>query len=703
MANRLATESSPYLRQHQDNPVDWWPWGDAAFAEAKRTGKPVFLSIGYAACHWCHVMAHESFEDAATAKLMNERYVNIKVDREELPDVDAIYMNAIQVMGEGGGWPLSAWCTSDGKPYFLGTYFPPEPKFGRPSFKQVLISLADAWANQQEQVQENVTALVEGLRHVDEHYRKGAARGEVGGLGAQLVIAAGRTVAQRCDPRRGGLGGAPKFPNSSVHELLGRAARLPFGDPARDAFVLWTRGMVRGGIYDHLGGGWARYAVDDRWLVPHFEKMLYDQAQILGVVADTIAILRAHPVDGFTTAELDERVAESVAFLARELSDPAGGLWSSLDADSEGEEGKFYVWSPAEIRAALGSIDALHVIKAYGVTDAGNFEHTGKSVLERVTPIGPASDEDHLRELRAKLFAARAARVRPGTDDKVLTGWNALAITGLLRAWRATGHEPARALALRVAEFLVAKVVTGDRVARVFHGGEPAAGSPPSSSGGSAAPRRGTTKLDGTLDDYAFTAAAFLDLAEATGDAAWWRRGAELLAAVRARFTGETDGVVVFYLAAADDGALLVHRPESHHDGAIPSGAAVAVEGLLRLGLVGGDAGALALGERYLAQRLAGASVTPLAASRLYVALDLYLHHAIVVVTEGDGRDALIAAVHRAHAPAALVAGPWASADLLAGKAAAGGRAQAYVCRGQTCSPPVTDPAALAALLAPPQ
>jgi uncharacterized protein YyaL (SSP411 family) len=682
MANRLATESSPYLRQHRDNPVDWWPWGDAAFAEARRTGKPIFLSIGYAACHWCHVMAHESFEDDATAKLMNERYVNIKVDREERPDVDAIYMNAIQVMGEGGGWPLSAWCTPDGKPYFLGTYFPPEPKFGRPSFKQVLISLADAWQNQQAQVQENVTALAEGLRHVDEHYRKGAAGGEVGGLGAQLVIAGGRAIAQRTDPRRGGLGGAPKFPNSSVHELLGRAARLPFGDPARDAFVLWTRGMVRGGIYDHLGGGWARYAVDDRWLVPHFEKMLYDQAQILGVVADTIAILREHPSEGLAIAELTEKIEETVAFLARELSDPAGGLWSSLDADSEGEEGKFYVWSPDEVRAALGPIDALHVVKAFGVTDTGNFEHTGKSVLERVTPIGPTSDEEHLRELRAKLFAARAGRVRPGTDDKVLTGWNALAITGLLRAWRATGHAPARALALRVGQFLVDRVVTGDRLARVFHGE--------------------TTKLDGTLDDYAFTAAAFLDLAEATGDATWWKRGAALLGAVRARFVGEADGVVVFYLAAADDGGLLVHRPESHHDGAIPSGAAVAVEGLLRLGLVAGDAGALALAERYLAQRLAGASVTPLAASRLYVALDLYLHHAIVVVTEGEGRDALVAAVHRAHAPAALIAGPWASAELLAGKApAAGGRAQAFVCRGQTCSPPVTDPAALPALLVP--
>jgi len=485
------------------------------------------------------------------------------------------------------------------------------------------------------------------------------------------VIAAGRTIAQRCDPTRGGLAGAPRFPNSSVHDLLGRASRLPFGEPAREAFVAWARGMARGGIYDHLGGGFARYSVDDRWLVPHFEKMLYDQAQILGMLGDAVAITG--------DAELAAPIPETVEFLARELSDPAGGLWSSLDADSEGEEGKFYVWTPAEIRAAIGAVDAIQFERAYGVTATGNFEH-GTTVLERVSAIGGPSDEAALAEMRARLFAARARRVRPGTDDKVLTGWNALAISGLLRAWNATGHEPARALALRVGTFLVERVVTGDRVARVFHAG--------------------ATRLDGTLDDYAFTAAAFLDLAEATGDATWWRRGAELLAAVRARFVAEADGVVVFYLAAADDDGLLVHRPESHHDGAIPSGAAVAIEGLVRLGLVGGDAAALALAERYLAQRLVGASVSPLAASRLFSALDLYLHHDVVVITEGAGGDELATTARRAFEPGRVMAGPWASAELLAGKAAApDGRAQAFVCHGQTCAPPTTDPAALFELL----
>jgi uncharacterized protein YyaL (SSP411 family) len=671
MANRLASESSPYLRQHQDNPVEWWPWGQAAFDEAKRTGKPVFLSIGYAACHWCHVMAHESFEDDAIAALMNERYVNIKVDREERPDVDAIYMNAIQVMGEGGGWPLSAWCTPDGAPYFLGTYFPTTPKHGRPSFRQVLTAMSDAWRDEPAKVTENVVALAEGLRHVDEHYRKGAANGDVGALTSELVIAAGRAIAQRCDARRGGLAGAPKFPNSSIHDLLGRSARLAFGEPSRDAFVAWARAMARGGIYDHLGGGFARYSVDDRWLVPHFEKMLYDQAQILGLLGDAYAITG--------DVELAARIEETVGFLARELSDPAGGLWSSLDADSEGEEGKFYVWTPAQIRAALGPVDAIQLEKAYGVTAAGNFEHA-TTVLERIAPVGAASDEAALADLRRRLLDARAARIRPGTDDKVLTGWNALAISGLLRAWNATGHEPARELALRVGGFLADRLVTGDRVARVFHAG--------------------TTRLDGTLDDYAFTAVAFMDLAEATGDATWWQRGARLLDAVRARFVAESDGVVVFYLAAADDAALLVHRPESHHDGAIPSGAAVAVEGLIRLGVVAGDAAALALAERYLAQRLVGASVSPLAASRLYTALDLYLHHDLIVVADGTGRDDLITAARRMFAPARMIAGAWASAELLAGKvAAADGRAQAYVCRGQTCAAPVADPAALRELL----
>ena len=416
---------------------------------------------------------------------------------------------------------------------FLGTYFPREPRFGRPSFKELLEAMADAYTRRRGDAEDNALALLDGLQRVDAHYRRGALGGEPGKLAQSLLIAAGRQLAERCDPKHGGLGGAPKFPSSSSHELLARAGRFSFGEQAREAFDNWAHGMAEGGIYDHLGGGFARYSVDDKWLVPHFEKMLYDEAQLLGIYAASAAMGAARAPD---------IIGETVAFLERELSDPDGGLWSSLDADSEGEEGKFYVWTPAQLRAALGSVGAMVFAQAYGVTDGGNFEHR-TTVLSRVTPRSSPHEEDQLAEQRAKLLVARGARVRPGTDDKVLAGWNGLAISGLVRAWNATGHEPALALALRVGRFLRDAMVKRDRIARVYHEGK-------------------LKDLDGTLDDYAFCAAGFLDLAEATGDRTWWDLGARLLGTVRERFVGEPDGVVVFYLAPEGD-ALLVHRPES--------------------------------------------------------------------------------------------------------------------------------------------
>jgi uncharacterized protein YyaL (SSP411 family) len=675
MPNRLAGESSPYLRQHADNPVDWWPWGAEAFAEARRLDKPVFVSIGYAACHWCHVMAHESFEDAETARLMNERFVNIKVDREERPDVDAIFMNAIQVQGEGGGWPLSAFCLPDGRPYLLGTYFPTEPRFGRPSFCDMLEAMSGAYRTQRAGAEDNALALLDGLQRVDAHYRRGALAGDPRGLTASLVIAAGRQLAERCDPRFGGLGGAPKFPSCTSHDLLARSSRFPHGEPARDAFDRWARGMAEGGIYDHLGGGFARYSVDARWLVPHFEKMLYDQAQLLAIYGSVVAM------GGPFAVRAEQVITETVGFLARELSDPAGGLWSSLDADSEGEEGKFYVWTPAELRAAIGPANALVFAHAHGVTDAGSFEH-GTSVLSRTTPRTSSAEEEHLTELRRTLFEVRGRRVRPGTDDKVLAGWNGLAVSGLVAAWRACGHMPALDLALRTARFLRDQMLDGEQLARVYH--------------------RGATKLDGTLDDYAFVAAGFLELAEATLDRTWWDLGARLLGAVRTKFVDRQDGVVVFYLSPAGD-PLLVHRPESHHDGAIPSGAAVATQALLRTGLVAGDTGALALAETYLMQRLTPTTEgNAWANSGLLAALDLYLHAKIVVITEGTGRELLLNAARRIYSPTLCVAGPWAAPSIIDGKTPAGDRARAFVCTGPTCSLPVTDPSALSALLGDP-
>ncbi len=674
MPNRLASESSPYLRQHADNPVDWWPWGPDAFAEAKRTDKPVFVSIGYAACHWCHVMAHESFEDDDIARLMNEKFINIKVDREERPDVDAIFMNAIMVQGEGGGWPLSAFCLPDGRPYFLGTYFPPAPRFGRPSFPQLLTAMADAYRTKRSDAEDNALALVDGLHRVDAHYRRGARDAQASALAASLIVTAGQQLAERADPTYGGLGGKPKFPSSSTHDLLARAGRFSFGEKANTAFAEWAKGMAEGGIYDHLGGGFARYSVDEKWLVPHFEKMLYDQAQLLSIYAAVVA------KGGPFAARANEVIAETIAFLERELSDAAGGLWSSLDADSDGEEGKFYVWTLDDVLAQLGKVNGLVFAQAYGVTARGNFEDTPTCVLSRIAPRTSPLEEEQLAEARAKLFEVRSHRNRPGSDDKVLAGWNGLAIVGLVAAWKATGQDRALELALRVASFVRDRMIDGASIARVFH--------------------QGVTKpLDGTLEDYAFCAVAFFDLAEATGERAWWDLGQTLVATARAKFVSDEDGVLVFYLSAAGDD-LLVHRPESHQDGAIPSGAAWFTMALLRLGLVGGDDAALSLAEKYLVQRLGG-SVAPnaFANSALFAALDYYLHSKVVVVTDGPDRDALIAAARRTYSPTLSIAGPWASSSVLDGKTSTDGAARAFVCTGPTCAPPVTTAADLVPLL----
>jgi hypothetical protein len=436
--------------------------------------------------------------------------------------------------------------------------------------------------------------------------------------------------------------------------------------------------MAAGGIYDHLGGGFSRYSVDDRWLVPHFEKMLYDNGQLLAIYADAFAMTGE--------ARYAEVIEETVAWLAREMQHESGGLYASQDADSEGEEGKFYVWRPEEIRDVLGEADAEVFCRAYGVSEEGNFEH-GATVLSRRSAAGGEVEEQALRVMRRALFEARAARVAPDTDTKVLAGWNGLAVTGLLRASGATGSAAASAMALRVAEFLAGEMLStgsdgaGTRLTRVFKDGQ--------------------VKLDGTLEDYAMVARAFFDLAEATGDPVWWRRGEALMAEVLARFYREEDGVGAFYLPASDSVDRLVHRPESNHDGAIPSGAAVAIECLLRLGHVAGDQRALDLAERYLAQRAPQAAAQPYMGARLLAGLDLYLGGIELVVSDGTGRDELLAAARRAYAPTLMVAGPWAAPSLLDGRGAdAAGRARAYVCRGQTCAPPVTDPKELAALLA---
>ena len=675
MPNRLAGETSPYLLQHKDNPVDWFPWGEEAFTRAKAEDKPIFLSIGYAACHWCHVMEHESFENPEIAGLMNSLFVNVKVDREERPDVDAVYMSAIHVMGEGGGWPLSAFCDPEGAPFFLGTYFPPDDRYGRPGFARVLKTMSQVYREKREQVAQNASAVLEGLRHMDEHFRRHARKaGGPGDLEIGMLVTSGRQLAQMSDVERGGFGRRPKFPSSSAHDLLARAGRLPFGTPAREAFLLQCEQMAAGGIYDHLGGGFARYSVDEKWLVPHFEKMLYDNAQLLAIYGDALA-MTGEP-------RYAEVIDETLGWLAREMQDrESGGLYASQDADSEGEEGTFYVWTPDQLRQVLGEAEAERFARAYGVTDAGNFEH-GTSVLSRMSERGSDEEEKELAALRGRLFAARAVRVPPATDTKVLAGWNGMAVSGLLRAAGATGNTRALATGLQVADFLASRMIHSDgtRLWRVY--------------------KDGRTRLDGTLDDYALVARAFLDVAEALEDPVWWERGARLVEEILARFHAEEDGVSAFYLPANDSQDRLIHRPESNHDGATPSGAAVTIECLLRLGLCGGDQRALAVAEKYLAGRTPQAAAQPYMGARLLAGLDFYLNGVELVVTGGDGRAELLAAARRAYAPTLMIAGPWAPESIRDGKQPEeDGRARAYVCRGQTCSPPVTDAAELRALL----
>ncbi|HEV1999522.1 MAG TPA: thioredoxin domain-containing protein, partial [Xanthobacteraceae bacterium] len=481
-ANRLARETSPYLLQHQHNPVAWWPWGPEAFAEARARSKPVLLSVGYAACHWCHVMAHESFEDDATAAVMNELYVNIKVDREERPEVDEIYMSALHHLGEQGGWPLTMFLDSDGNPIWGGTYFPKESRYGRPAFVAVLREFSRVFHDEPQKIQQRREALNEHL----------AARarpvGKIVFGRRELDELAGRII-PLIDPMHGGLKGAPKFPQASIFEFLWRAGERTAEARFFAAAELTLRQMSQGGIYDHLGGGFSRYSVDERWLVPHFEKMLYDNAQLLELLA--LAFLRTgNPL-------FRERAAETVGWLRREMVINGGAFASSLDADSEGEEGKFYVWSAAEIERELGPADTAFFAAHYDVTAGGNFE--GHTILNRLkAPPRAEDDEKRLIVLRDKLFAARTKRVRPGLDDKALADWNGLMIAALANAGAALAEDEWIATAARAFRFVAESMTKGDRLG---HSG-----------------RAGRLTFPGLSSDYAAMIRAAIALHQATGD-----------------------------------------------------------------------------------------------------------------------------------------------------------------------------------------
>jgi len=677
-ANLLRHETSPYLLQHAENPVHWRAWGADALAEAREANRPILLSIGYAACHWCHVMAHESFEDPETAALMNRLFVNIKVDREERPDIDHLYMAALQAMGEQGGWPLTMFLTPEGVPFWGGTYFPPEPRWGRPSFRQVLEATAEAWQTDQDAVRHNTAAIVRALGAIN------AAR-PGGMIGKEALDRAAASLLRATDPEQGGLRGSPKFPNAPMFRFLWQEAFRTGQAAFADAVHLLLASMSQGGIYDHLGGGYARYSTDAVWLAPHFEKMLYDNAQIL----ELLALAHAAAADAETAALYAARADETVGWLRREMTaEPKNGraaFAASEDADSEGEEGRFYVWSEAEIDALLGG-DALAFKAAYDVSAGGNWE--GKNILRRVTPAGDADAEAGLARGRAILFEARSRRVPPARDDKVLADWNGLAVAALCRAARAFGRPDWLSLAESAFDFVLAEMSAPD--GRVQH-----------------AWRLGRVTAAGLLEDQAAMARAALALFEATGER---RRLDQARGLVRAAETWFADADGSFYTTALDAADVPLGpaaRPRGAADGATPSGNGLMAEVLARLYHLTGEAAFRQRAER-LIQAFTGSPDALIESPTLLAAADLIASGASVVIAGEAGlaaTEALLAAalaspdpavsVIRAERPDALPPGHPAH-----GKLAPAGHAAAYVCREQRCGFPIADAAELAKLLA---
>jgi len=551
-SNLLARETSPYLLQHADNPVHWRPWGPEALAEAKAANKPIVLSVGYAACHWCHVMAHESFESADIAEVMNRLFVNIKVDREERPDIDGIYQTALALMGQHGGWPLTMFLTPEGEPFWGGTYFPAEAKYGRPGFGEVLEKVAELYHTRKEAVEQNRSALIDHMRQI-------FSESKTGSLAPDLLDQAAAKLAGHVDAVHGGIGGAPKFPQPFVVELLWRAFLRTGETHLGEAVTRTLDHIAQGGIYDHLGGGFARYSVDQRWLVPHFEKMLYDNAQLVRLYTlvwqETRKPLYA------------ERVAETMEWASREMVAEGGGFAASLDADSEGVEGKYYVWSAEEVERILGPEDFKLFADIYGLSPGGNWE--GANILNRLEAMERLDDEteDRLAHCRDALFREREDRVRPGWDDKVLADWNGMMIAAAAKAARVFGREDWLETARRAFAFVAENMTAGD--GRLYH-----------------AFRAGKATPVSLLDDHAHMIAAALSLEEATGDAAYIETAKRWADAVEAHFPDREGGG---YFTTAEDAEGLILRTKTAHDTAQPSGNGALCEAYARLHHVTGE------------------------------------------------------------------------------------------------------------------
>jgi uncharacterized protein len=679
MPNRLAGETSPYLQQHAGNPVDWYPWGVEAFERARTEARPILLSIGYSACHWCHVMEHESFEDDETARLMNEHFVNIKVDREERPDVDSIYMSAVQAMTGHGGWPMTVFLLPDGSPFYGGTYFPPEPRHGLPSFRQVLRVIAEAYHTRHDEVAESAAGL-RGALEQSTRLRAPAAAVDV-----SILDGAYRRMAGSHDTQYGGFGTAPKFPQPLALEfMLRQYARTGDEQPLR-LLRHTLRQMADGGLYDQLGGGFHRYSVDRQWVVPHFEKMLYDNALLARLYA------RAYQATGEPALR---RVAEqTLDYVRREMTAPAGGFYSAQDADSEGEEGRFYVWQPDEVDGILGAADGELFRRYYDVTHAGNFE--GSSIL-RVTrdatsvAVEAGIDVERLEAVlargRAALYEVRSRREWPARDEKVLTSWNALMLQAYAVAAQVFGRTEDRDAAVRNAEFLLQELRTDGRLHRTW--------------------RDGVARIDAFLEDYALLADALLSLYETTFDVRWIREARALGDRMLELFWDDDESA--FYDAATGDETLLM-RPRNVDDNATPAGNSAATLLLLRLSVFTGEPRYERIAVRVLQSMAQLLERAPLAFGHLLAAADFHLAtpQEVAIIGQADAGDTLdlLGVVRERYRPNTILAvGAAEQRDdgtipLLAGRTALAGRATAYVCQRFACRRPVTGADALRAEL----
>lgn len=681
--NRLIDETSPYLLQHAHNPVDWLPWGKEALDKARQDDKPILLSIGYAACHWCHVMAHESFEDQATAALMNENFVNVKVDREERPDLDEIYMKAVQMMTGHGGWPMTVFLTPELKPFFGGTYFPPEDRHGLPGFKRVLTGVSAAWKEQREQVAKSASELTDYLRAFDK------AEAVEGDLYWALINQALGRILGAFDRQWGGLGNAPKFPHTcsldlSMRYLVSASGNATLKEDCQEFITTTLDKMAYGGMHDQLGGGFARYSVDRMWLIPHFEKMLYDNA----------TLSRAYLQGSLLTGRQYwlSVASDCLDFVLRDLGTGTGAFYSSLDADSEGEEGKYYVWKPEQIIEALGQDDGKWVNEVYGVTARGNFEHGTSALHLSDSPESLCKRLDlsadqfwaRLKPLNNKLLELRGKRIAPGRDEKVLTSWNSLMISSLVLGYQILQEPRYLKAAADCANFLSSNMLTEGRLLRTW--------------------ARGRSKLNGYLDDYAFLIQALLDLAAADFDSCWLKFAVELNDTMLEHFEDRNSGGF-FY--TSDDHEELVARPKSYFDGSIPSGTSVATMNLLRLAKLTGQTRYRDIAGRVLRLYAPHFERMPDQFANMICALDIYLSDGAEIVLAGEsGKDNwrdLFYTLNSYYLPNSVILLADASCSqpastkspLLENRNLIDGQPAIYLCQNYTCDKPITDPANL--------